>query len=847
MFKISLKGLWSRKRRLASTMVAVLLGVAFVSGTLVLSDTMRASFTDFFTDANEGIDAQVRSEQRLDTEVDTYRGSLDHTLVDQVSAVDGVAAAAPSISGYGRLVGSDGKALGGNGPPTLAGNWIEDPDLSAWRLSEGRAPETDTEVVIDRASAKEGDLQVGDTTTVQTPEAVEVTVVGIAKFGTADSSGPVTYTFFTLEGAQEHVTKQPNQISTIVVEAADGVSQSELVSNIDGVLPAGVEAISGTALTDEQLDDINSDFLGAFTTILLVFAGVAMLVATFSIYNTFSIIVAQRSRESALFRAVGASRKQVLSTNIAEAVAVGVVASIVGFGAGLGLATGLKALLSAFGFGIPADGLTIKPSAVIISLVIGTVVTVGAGLLPAMRASKVPPLAALRDVAVEKVRPSAIRVVAGIATTGIGVATVLASVLGGGGGNTLAFAGLGAVATIVGVVVTGPVVARPLSAVLGAPLRRLKGVTGGLAQQNAMRNPRRTSGTAAALMIGVGVVTLFTVFGASLKASLNDTVQQSFGGDLAIRGGNFGVGGLDPALADAVAERPEVADAVGLGQGQLRLEGSDTDVTVADPARLEGLLDLDVTAGDFAALSDTQIAVAQDKADDKGWQVGDQVSASFVDGSSATFTIGALFDSTGVTGNYVLSRGAWAPHAVQTTDALVLINLADGVSVDAGRAAVEQVVGGFAGADVQDRDEYAASYGAQIDQILALVYIMLALAIVIALMGIANTLSLSIHERRRELGLLRAVGVTRAQVRSMVRWESVIIALFGTIGGLGLGVFLGWALVQAAGDENIALFSVPSTQLVVVLVVGAIAGIVAALRPARRAARLDVLAAIAAD
>jgi putative ABC transport system permease protein len=268
---------------------------------------------------------------------------------------------------------------------------------------------------------------------------------------------------------------------------------------------------------------------------------------------------------------------------------------------------------------------------------------------------------------------------------------------------------------------------------------------------------------------------------------------------------------------------------------------------VADPARLEGLLDIDVTAGNFAVLTDTQIAVAQDKADDNGWQVGDQVSASFVDGSSATFTIGALFDSTGVTGNYVLSRDAWAPHAVQTTDALVLINLADGVSVDSGRAAVEQVVGGFAGADVQDRDEYAASYSAQIDQILALVYIMLALAIVIALMGIANTLSLSIHERRRELGLLRAVGVTRAQVRSMVRWESVIIALFGTIGGLGVGVFLGWALVQAAGDENLALFSLPTTQLVVVLVVGAIAGIVAALRPARRAARLDVLAAIAAD
>ncbi len=847
MFTISLKSLWSRQRRLASTAVAVLLGVAFLAGTLVLGDTMRASFTDFFTAANAGLDAQVRSSQRLDTEVDTYRGTIDAALVDQVASAPGVAAVAPSITGYGRLVSRDGDALGGDGPPTLAASWVEDPDLTAWRLAEGRAPQTDTEVVIDRGSARDGDLHVGDTTVVQTPEPVTVTIVGLARFGTADSSGPVTYAFFTLDGAQRHVTKQPGRISTILVAADDGVSQDELVGDLRSALPPGVEAISGAALTDEQLDDINADFLNAFTTILLVFAGVALLVATFSIYNTFSIIVAQRSREAALLRAIGASRGQVLGATVGEALAVGVAASLVGFGAGLGLAAGLKALLSAFGFGIPADGLTIRAGAVVLALAVGVLVTVGAALGPAVRAARVPPLAALREVAVERVRPSPVRIVAGIATTGVGVAGVLAAVLGSGGGDTLALAGLGAVVTIVGVVVTAPVVVRPVSAVLGAPARRLNGITGVLAQQNATRNPRRTAGTASALMIGVGVVTLFTVFGASLKASLDDSVQQSFGGDLAIRGGAFGVGGLDPGLAVAVAQRPEVADAVGLGQGQLRLAGNDTDITVADPARLATLLDVEVTAGDLGALAPTEIAVAQDQADDHGWHVGDRVDAAFLDGSATTFRVGAVFDSTAVTGNYVLSRAAWAPHAVQTTDSLVLVKLADGVAVEAGRAAVEAAAGGFAGADVQDRDEYAASYGAQVDQILALVYIMLALAIVIALMGIANTLSLSIHERRRELGLLRAVGVTRAQVRSLVRWESVIIAVFGALGGLGLGVFLGWALVRAAGDENIAVFSVPPVSLAVVLVAGAVAGLVAALRPARRAARLDVLAALATD
>ncbi|HEX2118250.1 MAG TPA: ABC transporter permease, partial [Acidimicrobiales bacterium] len=660
----------------------------------------------------------------------------------------------------------------------------------------------------------------------QTPEPVRVTVVGIATFGTEEGLGEVTFTAFTLQGAETHVTKQPGMASSISVRAAPGVDQGDLVSRLRPAVGDGFEVLTGAQFTAETTDEIGRQFLDLFTTFLTVFAGVALLVASFSIYNTFSILVAQRSRESALLRALGAARSQIVTSVVAEAVLVGVVASAAGLLGGVAIAGLLKGLFDSFGFSLPAGGLVFDGGTAFTCMVVGVTVTLAAGAFPAVKASRVAPIAALRETAAEPPGTSTARAVAGAVLSALGVAVVLAGVLGDG---ALAVAGLGAVLTMVGVVVFGPVVARPAAAIVGWPLPRLRGVTGGLARQNAMRNPRRTSGTAAALMVGVGVVTLFTVFAASIRTSIDDTVSRSFGGDLVVNTGSFGGGGLSPALAEDIAALPEVRTAVGLGQGAVEVDGLGRRVTVADLGRLGA----------------TELAVSTDEAEARGWTVGTSVPLRFVDGATADFTVGAIYEVGDVAGDYLIGREAWAPHAGQDVDSQILIGLEPGVDLAAGKTAVTVVTDATGGANVLDRDEYVASVAQGVDMMLGIVYVLLFLAILIALMGIANTLSLAIHERTRELGLLRAVGQTRGQLRSMVRWESVIIALFGTVGGLGLGVFLGWALVQAASAAGFATFAAPAGQLAVVLVAGAVAGVLAGVGPARRAAKLDVLDAIA--
>jgi putative ABC transport system permease protein len=380
---------------------------------------------------------------------------------------------------------------------------------------------------------------------------------------------------------------------------------------------------------------------------------------------------------------------------------------------------------------------------------------------------------------------------------------------------------------------------------LGAPLPALRGVPGTLARANAMRNPRRTSATAAALMVGVAVVTLFTVLAASIRASTDASVRQSFGGDLAITSANF-VGDLSPRLADDVGRLPEVAAAAGLATTAVLVDGTGTAVSVSDPGRLAAVLDLDVRDGSVAGLGDRRLAVADQTATDHGWRLGSEVRIGYPDGTTDRLTVGAVYRARTVVGNYLLPRAAWAPHATQDIDSMVLIGLRDGVDLAAGRTAVERVAAAYGNPSVRDRSELADTLSSGVDTALGIIYALLALAVLIALMGIANTLALSIHERTRELGVLRAIGLTRRQLRGMVRWESVLIAVFGTIGGLGLGVFLGWAMVRAAGAD-IGTFAAAPIRLVVVLAIGAAVGVLAAVRPTRRAARLDVLAAIATE
>ena len=846
MLAITLRGLWSHKRRLAGTFLAVLLGVAFLAGTLVLGDTLRANFDTLFTSVTGDTGAVVRSATKVDSNPASPRGPIDASLVERVRAAPGAAEVQPVADGLGQIVGKDGKVLSTMGPPR-AGNWIADPSLTPYRIVEGRAPQADDEVVINKGAANDGELRIGDRTTIETPAPVGVTVVGIVTFEGSYAFGGSSYTGFTLAGAERYLAGRPGQVNSILVKAAPGVSQQELVSQVRPLLPAGVEAITGQQLSDESISDINQGFLGLFRTFLTVFAGIALFVAMFSIANTFAIIVAQRTRESALLRAIGASRRQVLWSVVVEALAVGLVASLAGLGGGIGIAIGLKALFKGFGFPLPTSGLVLTAGSMALSIGVGLAVTLLAGVLPAVRASRVAPLAALRDVASEPPAGSRLRVLAGAVLAAGGVAATLVGVLGGGDATTLLTA-TGALLLLFGVVVLGPAVARPASRLIGAPLGRLRGITGALARQNAMRNPRRTSGAAMALLIGVAVVTLFTVFTASIQASIRQTVAESFGGDLAITSGGFAAPRLAPQLATQVGKLPEVQRSVGVGNGRALVGGSSQEISVADPAALDGVVDLRMSAGSISGLRGRQFAVASSVADDRGWRLGQAVPVRFADGATETFTLGAIYDAQdAVVGNYLMPRDQWAPHAPGAADQTVLIALRPGTDLETGKAAVERVAAGYGRPDVRDRAQYTDSLTSVLDPGVSVVYVLLVLAIVIALMGIANTLSLSVHERTRELGLLRAVGETRRQVRAMVRWESVIVALFGTIGGLGLGVFLGWALVRASASGGTGTFAAPPLQLTIIVLVGAIAGVLAGLRPARRAAKLNLLAAIASE
>ncbi|MGO4631002.1 ABC transporter permease [Streptomyces sp. 2RAF24] len=845
--RLSLSSLRAHRRRFLGTFAAVLLGVAFLTGTLVMGDTLRASFDTLFADANRGTDAVVRNASVVTVagEAQGTRRPVDAALADRIAQVPGVAAAVPRIEGAGQLVGADGKPIGGQGPPTLAGYWIQDPQLNPYALAEGRAPQKSGEAVVNRGAAKAGGLTLGSTTVLRTPDPVRVTVVGLATFGGADGMGQVTYTGLTRADAEKYLTPKAGDASDILVRAGPGISQRELVDALNPVLPKGVEALTGQQATDESNASVSGRFLTLFTTFLLVFSGVALLVSVFSIHNTFAIVVAQRTRENALLRALGAARRQVVAMTLTEAVAVAVLASGAGLLGGIGVAAGLQALFPAIGFPFPEGDLVVKGLSLALPFAVGLAVCVGSALLPAVRAGRTAPLAALRETAVDDSAASRTRTATGAGLLALAVGLVLVGVLGT---PSLWLAGTGAVLALAAFVVLGPPASSYAVRILGGPLR---GANRGLARRNALRSPRRTAATATALMIGVAVVSLFTVFGASLKATMDRTVSHSFAGDVAVSAPSFGAGGsgLSPRLGPAVAALPQVETAVGLGRGVAEVDGRGRALTVTDPAALARTFDLGTVRGSLDGLGTDGLAVASSEADRYGLAPGRTVQLAFADGTRRTFTVKAVYQQSELAGDYVLTRAAWAPHRTQDADRLVAVTFKDGVSTDEGKAAVERVAARYGDPEVQTRDAYAESSAAGIDMMLTLVYALLALAVLIALLGIANTLTLAVHERTRELGLLRAVGQTRSQLRAMVRWESVLIAAFGTAGGLLLGGFLGWVLVRASdgASDSAFVFALPPTQLATVAAIGLAAGATAAWRPARRAARLDILRAIATE
>jgi putative ABC transport system permease protein len=843
MWRLAIDNLRAHPGRVLRTCSAVVLGVAFLAGTLVLGDTMRAGFAAAFSDAYAGVDVVVRGTDAMGSDTARQVRLVPPGVLEEIRSVEGVARTVGSITGPTQVTGADGRPVGGNGPPTEGENWIEGPE-SPWSLAEGRAPRRSGEVVLDRATARAGGLSVGTRTTVRTPEPVTVTVVGIAAFGQQDSIGGSGYTAFTEGDARRFVLGGAPGWTSLLVRAEPGVDPAALRDRIAATLPDGVEALTGAeaaALAEQQ---VGEEFLDAFSWLLLGFTAVALLVAGFSIHNTFSVVLAQRSRAAALTRALGATRRQVLGSALVESAAIGVLASVTGSALGLGLAAGLRALVAGFGVDLPG-GIELEPSSLVAAALIGAVITVLAGLAPAVRASRIAPIEALRVAEVDRSAAPRVRAVAGALLGGTGAAMVLwAAVVRPDAAMGLAAAG--SAVCLVGVLVLGPAVARPVAAVLGWPLRSFGGATGSLARDNAMRNPRRSAATASALLIGVCVVTLFTVMGSSLSAMVRAAVVGTVHADLLVVESSFSGSGFSSQLAGAVEELDAVESASGIGFGAARLDGREEELTVADPAAMAAALDAGEVAGSLAELRDDQLAVARALADRRGWQLGTPVQVTFVDGSSVPMTIGAIYTEVQLAGFAVVPRATWARHSTFDLDMVVAVELADGTDPGTAAAAIGEVTDRFGAPAPQTPAEYAEQVAGELEQLLGVVYVLLALSIVIALMGIANTLALSTHERVRELGLLRALGQTRRQVRRMVRAEAVVLASLGTLGGVALGLFLAWGLVRAMAtlDLGVTAFAAPAGTLAAICGVGAAAGAVAAWRPARRAARLDVIEAL---
>jgi putative ABC transport system permease protein len=574
---------------------------------------------------------------------------------------------------------------------------------------------------------------------------------------------------------------------------------------------------------------------------------VALLVGAFMIFNTFSITVAQRTRENGLLRALGASRRQILSSVLVEALAVGLIASLLGIAGGVAVAVGLKALLTAVGLEVPGSGVVFRPSTVVVSLVVGIGVTLLAALSPARKAAKVAPVAAMQQGLVGSTGyGSRQRIYVGSGLLLLGLAALFAGLFGSVD-SAVAVVGIGVVLVFFGVSVLGRTVSLPLSRFIGSPLPRLRGVTGEIARENAMRNPKRTAASASALMIGVGLVGFITIFVASAKASQDQAIDESFTGDIVVTSGGGLMGGVDPSLAQRLNALPEVAYATGMRQGFASVDGDVTFVTGVNTATAFDVIDIEPIEGRQADLSTYAIGVSEEVAKDKGLAVGDTLPVAFKDTGQQQLRVAMIYGEDQVVGSYLLGMPAYDANYLTHYDNQVVVKQSSDVSQEAALAAVEDTSAAYPGVTVLDRDGYKAEQSEFLNQMLGLVYALLGLAILIALLGIANTLALSILERTREIGLLRAVGMTRPQLRSAIRWESVIIALQGTALGLVIGLFFGWALVRALEDEGLTVFRVPFVSLLVIVVLAALAGMVAAIGPSRRAARLDVLRAVVSE
>ncbi|HUH08384.1 MAG TPA: FtsX-like permease family protein [Egibacteraceae bacterium] len=848
MLRATWKSLMGHKLRLAATAISVVLGVGLVSGAYVLTDAMGDAFDGLFGEIVSGVDVSVRGTQAFGQTPGPGAGVTDQrqpvptSLFAQIKAIDGVAAADFTVEGYAQLIGSDGEPVGGMGPPTIGVNAPTVPELSTGlEVREGRLPTQPGEIALDAGTAQTQGLEVGDAITVVTTRpAEEQEVVGTVGFGQLDSLMGATLVIFDAETATE-LFAVDGGYSSVEVAAAPGVDSAALRDRIASVAGAQFEVLTGEGLAQDLAGEVKQG-LGFLTTVLLVFAGVALFVGAFLIANTFSIIVAQRTRELALLRAVGASRRQVLGSVLGEATATGLFGAVLGLLFGFAVAAGLTAVMGAIGVDLPRADLTLRPRTVVVSLIVGVGVTVVAAVAPALRATRVAPVAALQAVAAPPPPTSSrMRIIGGGVLAVIGIALLAAGLFADGG---IEVVGAGAVVFLLAVAVLSPLAVRPLMRVIGLPARA-RGAAGELATRNAVRSPSRTASTAAALMIGLALVSFVLILTQSVRATADDVIEQAFRAEFVVGVGD-GFTPISPEVADRLEELAEVAVAARQRVGQFRRDGT-TQVLGAMPAdRIEEVFSIDVIEGSFAA-ADNGLVVSDDVAEKEGWSTGDSVDVEFALTGEQSLPIVGVFDGQGVDVDFMTGLAMYERHFRDQLDLSVYVRLADGVTVEQARPVLEAAVADFPTARVQDQTDLREQIDQQLNQLLSMIFVLLALSILIALFGIVNTLGLSIYERIRELGLLRAVGMSRRQVRTMVRWEAVLIAVLGAVLGLLVGVVFAWMLTRALADQGITQFAVPGGQLAIAVILAALAGVLAAIVPARRASRIKMLEAISAE
>jgi putative ABC transport system permease protein len=835
MGKVTLRNLASHKLRLALTGLSVILGVAFIAGTLIFTDTITHSFDSLFSRDGKDFAVQVEGKKIVgqgDDGDSTQNATVPGSYLTSLKQVDGVKDATGHVEGYAAIVGANGKVVGGSGPPQIGTGWTGGPDD---KVVSGTPPQTPTQVALDVDAASKAGLKTGDQVKVLTKGKPQTfTVSGIVDYGALNGA---TVTSFSPSIAQQLLLK-PGEYTTISLTAQPGVSPTALRDRVAKALPSDLTALTGDQVRKRDESDLNK-IIDQFRTFLLVFAGISMFVGAFIIFNTFTMLMAQRSRELALLRAVGASRKQVTRTVLGEAIGVGFVGSTLGLGLGIGIAAILQAVFKSQGLDLKT-GLYFGPNPFIWSYAVGIIVTVVAAYFPARRGAKIPPVAAMRDDVRLPQRSMKVRLVIGSVMAVVG-AVLLGLGVTGTGSQPLALLGAGAILVFLGVTMLAPVISTPVVKVLGSAYPRLFRTPGRLAHQNAQRNPRRTATTAAALMIGLSLVTMVNVIGASLTASFNKTIDEQFGADYLVSTSGGGQG-FSATVADEIAKVPGVQAATAVYAGNMKIGTHAAAFESGDTAALVKATKGELTAGSTDLGSDG-ILVDQDTAKAQGYKVGTTIPVTFNVGGPQTLTVKGIYKKNQFLGPRIIALPAYKAH-VNNPLAVVTVIDAGGKQSAATKSGIETALKDYPNLKVQDQTGFKADTRKQIEGFVTFLTIMLILSIIIAGFGVINTIALSVIERTREIGLLRAVGTSRRQVRRMIRLEAVVIAVFGGLLGVALGLAFGAAVQQGAKDDGISVLSIPFGTLIVYVVVAGVIGVLAALWPAWRAGRMDVLKAI---